>query len=42
MKIDTFLASVGGLAIVLLYAFLRYSPMIIAFVVVTHFIVKWW
>ena len=42
MKIETFLASVGGLVIVLTYAFLRYSPLIVTAIVVSHFLIKWW
>lgn len=42
MKIDTFLASVGGLAILFIYALLRYWPMVITAIVVAHFVIKWW
>jgi hypothetical protein len=42
MKIDTFLATVGGLAILLFIASLRYLPALIIAVIVAHFVVKWW
>ena len=42
MNINTFFASVGGLAIVFIYALLRYWPMVVAAIVVTHFVIKWW
>ena len=42
MKIETLLASLGGVFIVLCLAFIRYAPSILIAFVVYHFIVKWW